>query len=142
MSSLRRVIYTSKATSDMGQAALLEILHTARDFNAADAVTGLLLHDSGYFLQVIEGPDRSITNLIERLKKDTRHEQFHIHEDVFTQERLFDGWKMGLGDLSDERLQFLPGIMNNSQDRERLFLLVDRIPELADRLKQALSTDG
>ena len=142
MSSLRRVTYTSKATSNIGQAALLEILHVARDFNSVDAITGLLIHDNGYFLQVIEGPDRSITNLIERLKKDTRHEQFHIHEDVFTQERLFDGWKMGLGDLSDERLQFLPGIMNNSADGERLFLLVDRIPGLADRLKQALSADG
>ena len=84
MNILRRITYTSKATLPLDQRALLNILHEARGFNNIDEITGVLLHDEGYFLQVIEGPKEPIANLIQRLKKDIRHEQFQIHEDVQT----------------------------------------------------------
>ncbi|MFT7695151.1 MAG: hypothetical protein ACI8P2_003785 [Candidatus Latescibacterota bacterium] len=138
MNVLRRIIYTSKATLPLDQRALLNILHGARDCNNIDGITGVLLHDDGCFLQVIEGPQEPIANLIERLKKDTRHDQFQIHEDVQTQTRLFPDWKMGFGDLSDPTLAFLPGMAISSEHYNRLFFMVGRIPELAEQLNLAL----
>ena len=139
MDFLRRITYTSKTTFPLDQRALLDILHDARVFNQIDGITGVLLHDNGYFLQVIEGPQEPIANLIGRLKADNRHEQFQIHEDMQTQTRLFPDWKMGFGDLSDPTLSFLPGIANESEHHDRFRSIVGRIPELAEQLNLVLA---
>ena len=90
-------------------------------------------------LQVIEGPVTAIGSLMERLLRDTRHAQFHLHEDVLCEARLFEDWKMGFGDLSDERLSLTPCMASASDEADRLSRIVDRIPQLADELNQALA---
>ena len=139
MSVFRRITYTSRATYALDELALLDILHDARAYNEIDGITGVLLHDCGQFLQVIEGPEASIRNLIKRLQRDTRHEQFHVHEDVLTPTRLFEDWKMGFGDLSDERLSLIPCMASESEQNDRLKRIVGQIPDLADELNQALA---
>jgi hypothetical protein len=131
---LRRIVYTSHSTHLLDKRALLDLLHEARGFNDIDDITGFLMYDDGHFLQIVEGPPTEIANLIQRLKRDSRHEQFEIHEDVQTQTRLFSAWSMGFGDLSDPALAFLPGISDLTEQNERLSKLIDRLPTLAERL--------
>ncbi len=139
MNHLRRIIYTSASALKMDRQALLALLHDARSYNEIDDITGVLLHDSGRFLQLIEGPKVAVTDLLSRLQGDARHEEFFIHQDINTQVRLFPDWKMGFGDLQAPELAFLPGIASQSEQHGRLFLLVDRLPELAQRLHLALA---
>ncbi|MDG2220463.1 MAG: BLUF domain-containing protein [Rubripirellula sp.] len=139
---LRRVIYTSLATNPLDKRALLDLLHEARGFNHIDGITGLLMHDEGHFLQVVEGPVEEIANLVKRLKRDGRHEHFEIHEDVQTESRLFPEWSMGFGDLSDPALAFLPNIISQTEHQQRLAELVGRLPDLAKRLNIELGENS
>ncbi|MGB0596227.1 MAG: BLUF domain-containing protein [Rubripirellula sp.] len=139
---LRRVIYTSLATYPLDKRALLDLLHEARGFNHIDGITGLLMHDDGHFLQVIEGPVSEIANLIQRLARDGRHKHFEIHEDVETESRLFPHWSMGFGEMSDPALAFLPGIISQTDQQERFTELVNRLPELAERLNLELGENA
>jgi hypothetical protein len=134
MNNLRRIIYTSQSVIELNKQAMLTLLHDARSYNAIDDITGVLLQDKGRFLQVIEGPEKPVENLLQRLKNDTRHNEFHIYEDIITQVRLFSDWKMGFGDLQVIELSFLPGIASESEQQDKLLLLVDRLPELAKEL--------
>ena len=135
---LRRITYTSIATISLDQRALLDLLHAARGFNKFDDITGLLIHDEGHFLQVIEGPANAIDNLAQRLKRDRRHSQVEIHEDALVERRLFPDWAMGLGEFTDPTLACLPGFLDRSDEEFRLFELVERLPDLAPALNQLL----
>ncbi|MDG1875760.1 MAG: BLUF domain-containing protein [Mariniblastus sp.] len=139
---LRRVIYSSQAAFPVNQRWLLDILHEARGYNSLDGITGMLLHDNGRFLQVIEGPPNAIADLIERLNCDDRHVKFEIHEDALVQTRLFPNWAMGLGDFADSTLSFLPGMLNETEGRDRLHQLADQLPKFASMLYKALSENN
>ena len=136
---LRRIIYTSVATLPLNQRSLLDLLHEARGFNTIDNITGLLIHDDGRFLQVVEGPPEPIAKLVVRLKRDTRHTLFEIHGDVRVDTRLFSDWAMGLGELTDSTLAFLPGFVSEAVKRGRLDELIERLPELAPALNRAFA---
>ena len=139
---LRRVIYTSQATYPLDKRALLDLLHEARGFNHIDGITGLLIHDDGHFLQIVEGPQEEVTNLIARLSRDTRHKQFQIREDVLTETRLFPEWSMGFGELSDPALSFLPGMIGETDQHQRLCDLVSHLPFLAERMNLELDRNA
>ena len=137
--ALRQIVYKSVATQHFSKRSLLDLLHQSRGYNHLDDITGLLMFDDGHFLQVVEGPDEAVGQLLVRLKNDTRHGQFQIHQDSLTDDRLFPDWRMGFGELSDPALSFLPGFITNGEQEERVRLLVDRIPSVAQQLRAALA---
>jgi hypothetical protein len=94
--SLTSVTYTSLARIDL-QASDLENIHqTARELNAIDGVTGLLVFNGTHFLQIIEGADGAIEDLIDRLRRDPRHNGFEIRDRRKVEERSFPEWSMEL----------------------------------------------
>lgn len=136
--SIRRVVYCSRATQEMDHETLMKILHDARSFNAMDDISGVLLHDRGYFLQVLEGPFEAIENLLATLRADSRHEQVEVLVDDVVQERLFPDWQMGFGDLADPVWSFMPGMIDQSEKQDRLRLLAETIPDLAGQLNNVI----
>lgn len=96
----KRVAYTSLAALDIDEGQLLDILKSARDLNAIDGITGLLIFDGSRFLQWIEGPPQAIDDLIERLRRDPRHSAFEIREEGGADDRLFGGWTMEMVQVS------------------------------------------
>ncbi|HEX8064145.1 MAG TPA: BLUF domain-containing protein [Allosphingosinicella sp.] len=88
--------YTSRARLDLGDEDLAAIHQTARHLNALDGITGLLLFDGSRFLQIIEGSEPAIDNLVERLRMDRRHSAFEIRDERFVDRRSFSGWSMEL----------------------------------------------
>ena len=139
MNQLRRITYTSEASVPFDRRALLDLLHEARGFNHIDQITGLLLHDRGRFLQVVEGPAKEVGDLLERLQRDARHKNFKIHSDLKTEIRLFPDWKMGFGDLADPTLSFLPGMASDPEEHDRLQLMVSGLDLLAPQINLALA---
>ena len=93
---LKTLTYTSRARLDLGDRDLSDIHQTARHLNALDGVTGLLLFDGSRFLQIIEGSEAAIDNLVERLRKDSRHSAFEVRDERLVERRSFADWSMEL----------------------------------------------
>ena len=93
---LTSLTYTSLARLDL-QASDLEAIHrTAREQNALDGITGLLVFNGTHFLQIIEGAEDAIEDLVERLRKDPRHNGFEIRDRRQVDARSFPDWSMEL----------------------------------------------
>ena len=101
---LYNVVYCSRATEGIDDAAVARIIETSRRWNPAQGITGLLVFGSGIFFQWLEGPRDNVTQLMENLKKDPRHQDvvpLSAVEEV--RERLFPDWDMELVTTDDIR---------------------------------------
>ena len=84
------------------EAKLQALCSVARIANQKRRVTGLLLYNSGHFLQVLEGDTEEVKKLFEKIRIDLRHDgivrlaHYPIHE------RVFERWDMGLLDFSSQ----------------------------------------
>ena len=93
---LTSLTYTSLATLDL-QSKDLELIHrTARELNALDGITGLLVFNGTHFLQIIEGAQSAIDDLVERLRRDGRHTGFEVRDQRKIDARSFPDWSMEL----------------------------------------------
>lgn len=93
---LKTLTYTSRASLDLTDEDLAEIHETARHLNALEGVTGLLLFDGARFLQIVEGGEAAIDDLVERLRGDPRHSAFEMRDERFVDRRSFEDWSMEL----------------------------------------------
>lgn len=94
--SLKSLTYTSLARLDLAADDLEAIHRTAREINALDGVTGLLIFNGTHFLQIIEGAPNAIDDLVERLRRDPRHSGFEIRDQHEIEQRSFPDWSMEL----------------------------------------------
>jgi hypothetical protein len=93
---VRQIIYRSLTTSQSGRAAddIPDIVCEAAARNGLEGITGLLYTEDDAFLQAIEGPIDSVSDLMERLKNDARHRDLTILVDRPIEEREFGDWTM------------------------------------------------
>ena len=91
---LTSLTYTSLARLDLQTADLEDIHRTAREVNALEGITGLLVFNGTHFLQIIEGSEQAIEELVERLRKDSRHTGFEIRDRRKVEARSFPDWSM------------------------------------------------
>jgi hypothetical protein len=91
--ALYNVVYCSRATPDMNEAAVQRIIATARRWNPEHGVTGMLVFGSGIFFQWLEGPRDNVMALMSRLRDDRRHDSIVLLSEVEdVRERLFPDW--------------------------------------------------
>jgi hypothetical protein len=93
---LKTLTYTSRARLDLREEDLAAIHQTARHLNALDGISGLLLFDGSRFLQIVEGAEDAIDNLVERLRMDPRHSAFEVRDERYMDDRSFPDWSMEL----------------------------------------------
>jgi hypothetical protein len=93
---MRQIIYRSTTTAGSGRAAddIPAILSQAAARNGIDGITGLLYTQENEFLQAIEGPPESMTDLLARLFTDERHSNLKILVDRPIEHREFGDWTM------------------------------------------------
>lgn len=92
---LLSLVYTSTASHAFRETALEQLLEECRRFNAEHDVTGMLLHRSGRFIQVLEGRPDVLRALVERIRRDTRHHDMRILLEEPIDARRFADWTMG-----------------------------------------------
>lgn len=93
--ALLSVVYASVATEPFSDERLAALLTSSREANARADVTGMLLHREGRFIQFLEGPERTVRELMARIAQDRRHGRVRtLLEDPVT-ERQFPEWTMG-----------------------------------------------
>ena len=97
---LKSLTYTSLARLDLQASDLEDIHRTARELNSLEGITGLLIFNGTHFLQIIEGTDNAIEDLVARLRRDPRHESIEIREERQIDERSFPDWSMELVKVS------------------------------------------
>ena len=93
---LKSLTYTSLARLDLDADDLQAIHRTARDLNSLDGVTGLLVFNGTHFLQIIEGAEPAIDDLLARLRRDSRHSGLEVRDEGQIEERSFPDWSMEL----------------------------------------------
>jgi hypothetical protein len=91
-----QLCYASKTTSPDHQVLsdLREILGEARDFNILHQVRGVLCFADEHFFQCLEGEESVILRLLDKLYKDSRHQQIKLFRALQIERGHFSQWSM------------------------------------------------
>jgi len=109
---LVRLIYYSTVGKIKGFAEINEILENSKRNNAELSITGMLYFDEKYFLQVLEGDRKNVSELMFKIAKDERHSDIVIVNISEINRRKFHKWNMvysgGLKIDNETLIQFSP----------------------------------
>lgn len=106
-SRLLSIVYHSAATPGSSSFDLDEILTVSRVRNRASGITGMLLAENGRFVQLLEGPEDEVRELMSRIAADPRHEHVRILAEDGVSVRRFPDWAMAHGHVGEiESLPF------------------------------------
>ena len=98
---LVRLLYVSRAADGQVTAELTEsIMASARAYNLANGITGVLCYGGDIFMQAIEGGRDEINALYRMILRDDRHCDVVLLHYEEIHERRFGGWTMGHVNLS------------------------------------------
>ena len=123
---MRQILYLSSSTVQGDSGDLAAILEQSRHNNAINGITGLLWSDGVHFLQVFEGPTRSVEATFTRILNDDRHHDIVLLHNERIAERQFGGWSIAhrrtddAADLYDVRMQRL---MSRASEQVRVRFL-------------------
>ncbi|MFY9291944.1 MAG: BLUF domain-containing protein [Methylorubrum rhodinum] len=96
---IHQLVYYSRNTVSGGDRAMLtnmrEILSVSQRNNSRDGITGFLIFDKTWFIQILEGERARVTETYNRIARDTRHSAATIINVRDVQARLFPNWTMG-----------------------------------------------
>jgi hypothetical protein len=107
---LVHIAYASTAAVPFDHQELLDLLSKTRERNAQLDITGLLLHQSGDFFQVIEGSQLAITQLFAKISEDDRHRDVVKIIEEPIHKRQFGDWAMALADVRQADLGEIEGL--------------------------------
>ena len=99
---LHFLIYVSTSTAPMARPARDALLTQARSFNRSAGITGCLISQDGYFMQMLEGKKEVVEALMEKLKIDPRHCDVRTVIEGPARRRIFVDWSMDFRDLTPE----------------------------------------
>ena len=104
---LTRLIYHSE--NHLGAAdgkmigALNAIMDVSNRNNERDSITGALLFDTLWFIQILEGEREAVSATLRRISGDARHDAVTIMDARPVEQRLFGTWWMGLALLRGDQ---------------------------------------
>lgn len=83
-------------------AGLNAILDASNRNNEKSGITGALLFDSLWFVQILEGDRLAVSETLNRILRDERHDKVTVMDARPAESRLFENWWMGLGMLQGD----------------------------------------
>ena len=97
MQLLRLVYFSTNTVAGSGAVAanLKQILKSSIRNNLAAGITGGLLFNRNYFVQVLEGERSDLLRVFTRISVDPRHEDVVLVEQRPVNSRIFGAWSMG-----------------------------------------------
>ncbi|MBI9059275.1 MAG: BLUF domain-containing protein [Labilibaculum sp.] len=109
MSKLIHIVYLSVSKQELSEKELADFLSVIRAKNKKLQVSGLLLYNEGMFIQVVEGEKKTVQNLFQNVKNDSRHSNIVklLEEDIA--KRSFPDWSMGFKIISNKETENIPG---------------------------------
>ena len=97
---LVRLLYVSRAQSPEVANTTQSILDSARKYNIANGITGILCFGGGLYLQAVEGGRTQVNELYGHIVRDPRHRDVVLLDYQEISERRFGGWTMGQVNLA------------------------------------------
>ena len=94
MSQLIELTYVSEPAQSMSFLGLMRLLYHSYSNNQALGITGALIYENNKFGQVIEGLEKDIEALWQKIQKDSRHKNVRLIEFKRISERSFSKWTM------------------------------------------------
>lgn len=79
------------------------MLDAARRNNSQLDITGVLISNSGWFLQVLEDPGVNVKKLLKIIEIDPRHADFYVFSTGAINERHFQAWSMASVNLDPSK---------------------------------------
>ena len=79
------------------------LANRARERNAAEGIGSFLVRTDDHFLQMIEGPPSAVSQLMDRIWDDRRHEDIDILLTMRERQLTAPGFPMGFVDLKKDR---------------------------------------
>ena len=107
-----QITYISHATAPMSAEQLITLLQQCLKNNVSNSVTGMLLYGNETFLQALEGDEKAVDDLVEKIKKDPRHTNIQFLHRKTIERRQYSEWSMGFKLVSDSELQQIEGLRN------------------------------
>ncbi len=105
-----QLTYLSTPTRPISNDDLMNILEKARLNNASLGISGMLLYTGEGFVQILEGEENAVDNLVKLIKNDPRHKDFRIIERKKIDTRDYAEWTMGFKRVEKDDLRNVPGL--------------------------------
>jgi len=99
----------SVATRQFDSFELTDLLVKARQKNQSLNISGMLVHHEGSFLQILEGEEKAVDVLYDRILSDDRHTNCSLLLRSYIDRRSFGDWTMGFVDTRIDAKKSLPG---------------------------------
>ena len=138
-----QIMYSSQATEAMTVSALEQILVDARAGNQAHNVTGALVYVDGVFLQILEGDEGVVRNLMASIARDSRHHSVKVFHEAEVSARAFESWRMAYLSPTAQEVSNWAGLPAATTIEELLANAndnPDRVPRILVNVLEALAT--
>lgn len=128
MRSLYTICYVSKGAPGLQEKDIEELFHYTSTANNKNAVSGILLYSLGNFFQVLEGNEKHLLQLYQKIKEDPRHLEIYEVYNKPTHRPVFENYKSTFD------------IVKNSKDLKKLiaYLNQDQSNSTNHKLKRLL----
>lgn len=103
------LVYVSYTDFTLTYTELQEILRVSQLNNKKRNITGALLYCEKKFIQVLEGEESVVRELLAKIRQDKRHRNVGVLIEGETKERNFADWSMAYKNYSGEQLNKIVG---------------------------------
>jgi len=118
------LIYISTATKLMPEEELHILLDQSRRTNAQFGITGMLLYMQtrflakmdGSFVQLLEGRERNVREIYDRIQRDERHHHVMLLASGYEKKRSFEDWSMGFKAIDEHAANDVSGYFQLEDD--------------------------
>ena len=110
------IAYRSRVASPLTNDELDKILRAAQERNRLEGLSGLLIHDQGYFYQWLEGPHAGLMRVWDSIQRDPRHGEFKVLRQEIVPRRFFKGWDMRLARRTRGDIESVLAVMEVPND--------------------------
>jgi len=105
-----QLIYYSRPTFEVTARMMLDILRKSQANNDRRKVTGVLAFHDGRFIQLLEGRQEAVAEIMQKVRLDPRHADITVVLDEDTDDAPLSTWLMGFGtgDIKNTQLMAQP----------------------------------
>jgi hypothetical protein len=120
-----QLTYSSVSIPDISITEIEEIMLCSNQHNAANQITGCLIYNNGYFLQILEGEKEIVMTLLNKIKLDDLHNHIVVLSEGHTEYRTFKDWAMAFyhnpmnSDLSKEEQEIKDSLLELSNTSKK-----------------------
>lgn len=96
---MHELTYRSKARPAITQREVEDIIAVSRRRNLEMNISGCLIFHKNVFIQIIEGVEKDVLALFDKIRSDIRHSEIELLWEGSCHERVFADWQMAVYSL-------------------------------------------